>query len=97
MEIHNRVKKMYSWSKVAKETTAVYNKVLAEQQHNPKTFLQRMECYSSIGGIAGWVASILALLIHFWAATVEWWQPREHIDVVPDLQSEVNKTEESKF
>mmetsp|Transcript_14241 Transcript_14241/g.20038 ORF Transcript_14241/g.20038 Transcript_14241/m.20038 type:complete len:454 (+) Transcript_14241:392-1753(+) len=96
-EIHNRVKKMYSWSKVAKETTAVYNKVLAEQQHNPKTFLQRMECYSSIGGIAGWVAFILALLIHFWAATVEWWQPREHIDVVPDLQSEVNKTEESKF
>jgi phosphatidylinositol glycan class A protein len=81
-EFHQRVKDMYSWRKVAMETTKVYDEVL----NKPRlTFLQRLDRYKGVGGIAGYIVCILAVTLHFVVSFVEWRQPRYLIDVVPDI------------
>ncbi|KAL3762592.1 hypothetical protein ACHAWU_005795 [Discostella pseudostelligera] len=83
-EFHQRVKDMYSWRKVSMQTTKVYDEVL----NKPRlTFLQRLDRYKGVGGIAGYVVCILAVTLHFVVSFVEWWQPRYLIDVVPDICS----------
>jgi len=79
---HNRVKEIYSWERVALETISVYDTVL----HKPRlTFLQRLARYKSVGRIAGHIAQLLAVTLHFVVILVEWLQPRDVIDVVPDV------------
>ena len=44
-----------------------------------------MACYQSLGGVSGFVVMCLALIIEAWLAFIEWWQPQDEIDQVPDL------------
>lgn len=81
-EFHNRVEQMYSWSRVAKETTSVYEQVMNQER---LSYLERLECYTSLGGFSGIVACMLAMTFELWVSFVEWWLPRDAIDVVPDL------------
>ncbi len=79
---HQRVRDMYSWKKVAMETTKVYDAVL----HQPRlTFLQRLARYKGVGGVAGYIVCLLSITLHFVVSFVDWWQPRYLIDVVPDI------------
>ena len=83
MDAHRRVEKMYSWHRVAKQTIQVYDEIMKQPKRN---FLQRLECYLSIGSIAGIVACLLAIIIELWIYIVSTWlQPKDTIDVVPDL------------
>lgn len=88
---HKRVRDMYSWERVAKETTLVYDEVLRKPR---VTFLQRLARYKTVGGVAGYVVCILAITLHFVVSLIEWWQPRELIDVVPDIC--IGETEEEE-
>ena len=81
-EFHDRVKEIYSWERVARETISVYDNVLKKPR---LTFLQRLSRYKSVGGIAGYVVWLLGVTLHFVVSLVEWWQPRQLIDVVPDI------------
>lgn len=81
-EFHRRVDTMYSWTRVAKETTGVYEEVMDRER---LTFIERLECYRSLRGFSGLVACLLAITLEFWVSIVEWWLPRDAIDVVPDL------------
>ena len=81
-DFHRRVDAMYSWKRVAKETTVVYEKVMDRER---LTYMERLECYKSLGGFAGLVACLLAMILELWVSFVEWWLPRDDIDVVPDL------------
>ena len=72
---------MYSWNRVANETVAVYETVYSKPR---LTFLQRLARYKTVGRVAGYVACLLAITLHFVVKLVEWWQPRHLIDVVPD-------------
>lgn len=81
-KLHRRVREMYSWDRVVSETTAVYGEVLRKPRLN---FLQRLARYKTVGGIAGYVACILATTLHFVVLLVKWWQPSDLIDVVPDI------------
>ena len=88
---HQRVRDMYSWERVAKETVQVYDEVLAKPR---LSFLQRLARYKTVGGIAGYVVCILAITLHFVVSLIEWWQPRHLIDKVPDIchgKNEVKK------
>jgi phosphatidylinositol glycan class A protein len=81
-EFHRRVKDMYSWKRVASETSLVYEEVIQRQRLSLR---ERLQCYASLGGIAGLVACFLVLTLEVWLRVVEKWQPRHTIDVVPDL------------
>jgi hypothetical protein len=82
MEAHRRIETMYSWHLVAKQTIQVYDRIVTEP---PKTFVERLACYQSLGGFSGFVACILAVYIELWIRSVQWMQPRDAIEVVPDL------------
>jgi len=90
-EVHERVRGMYSWGSVARTTAEVYDR--AREEGAPFTFLERMARYKSTGGLAGWVAFVLGVTLHFYRIVVEWWQPLNTIDVVPDLPNYYDGTE----
>ena len=92
IDAHKRIERMYSWHRVAVQTVHTYDKIIEEPS---KTFLQRLACYQRLGGFSGIVACILALYIELWIRFVEWIQPPQSIDVVPDLiPNVVNNKEE---
>jgi len=82
LTFHQRIEKVYCWSRIASETVSVYERVLEVDR---LTFLERLDRYKSVGDYAGVITFILAVTLHFYVTVVEWWQPRCLIDVVPDL------------
>jgi phosphatidylinositol glycan class A protein len=81
-DFHRRIENMYSWTRVAEETACVYEEVMDKKR---LTYLERLECYLSLGGLSGLVACLLAMTVEFWICFVEWWQPEDAIDIVPDI------------
>lgn len=81
-DAHRRIKRMYSWYRVAVQTVQVYDRIIEDK---PMTFLQRLRSYQSLGGFSGIVACVLVLYIEIWIRFVEWIQPSQGIDIVPDL------------
>jgi phosphatidylinositol glycan class A protein len=79
---HERVRRMYSWRRVAEETVEVYDQILRRPR---RSFLERLECYRRQGVVAGPVVCFLAVTVQLWYHFVEWWFPRHAIDRVPDL------------
>ena len=47
--------------------------------------MQRLARYKTVGQLAGYVVCLLGIKLHFVVKLVEWWQPRELIDIVSDL------------
>jgi len=92
-DFHRRVENMYSWTRVAKETTHVYEEVMDKER---LTYMERLECYMSLGGFSGVVACLLAMTFELWVSIVEWWLPREAIDVVPDLVAATTNATDDK-
>ena len=87
-ETHARVRRMYSWKRVAAETAAVYDTVLLQEgEKERKRLRNRLVAYfqSLGGGLSGMVACALALIVQMWLYAVEWWIPQHKIDRVPDL------------
>ena len=85
---HERISNMYSWNRVAEKTVRVYEQVLVKEK---LTFLQRISRYKSVGSFAGYVVCIIATSLHLLLAIIEYLQPRNLIDVVPDLKPNVQK------
>ena len=82
LDAHRRIERMYSWHRVAVQTVQVYDRIIEDK---PMSFLQRLRSYQSLGGFSGIVVCALVLYIELWIRFVEWIQPRELIDIVPDL------------
>ena len=82
LEFHKRISDMYSWDRVATKTVSVYKQVMEKKR---LTFLQRLARYKTVGPFAGYVACLLSVTLHFIMIIIDWWQPRDLIDVVPDL------------
>ena len=85
-EAHQRVKKMYSWDRVARQTELAYDQI---KEHDKLDFVERMECYLSLGGFSGLIACLLAVLIECWMQIVYWLQPTDKIEVIDDLNLQV--------
>jgi len=73
---HKRIEELYSWHRVARDTISVYDGILSQQR---KTFLKSMSCYQSLGGISGFLACCLVVIIHLWLRIVFLWDPEESI------------------
>lgn len=82
IQAHERIETMYSWHRVAKQTVQVYDHVASEP---PQTFSERLACFQSLGGIAGFVAGLLMMIVEVWIRIVILWKPVSSIEVVPDL------------
>ena len=74
---------MYAWDRVASRTVQVYEKVLEKKR---LTFLQRLARYKTVGSFSGYVVCLIAVSLHFLLNIIEWMQPRNQIDIVPDLE-----------
>jgi phosphatidylinositol N-acetylglucosaminyltransferase subunit A len=96
IEAHHRITHMYSWHRVAVQTIhEIYDKIIIQKtddddsesrrRRNVTTFRQRLKRYNRLGGFSGIVACILALYIELWIRFIEYTQPVQDIDVVPDL------------
>ncbi|GKZ00058.1 hypothetical protein MPSEU_000959200 [Mayamaea pseudoterrestris] len=79
---HERIKEMYSWSRVALETVRVYDRVMEQKSLD---LWERLQCYNAMGGLTGVVVCCLVLMFQVWFYVVEWWLPARSIEVVPDL------------
>jgi hypothetical protein len=55
-----------------------------------------LDRYKSVGPVAGYVASLIAISLHFFARFVDYRQPRSLIGVVTDLSLEPNKNATKK-
>jgi phosphatidylinositol N-acetylglucosaminyltransferase subunit A len=103
-DTHRRVASMYSWGRVAKETADVYDRIVTERRQRlsdrPDWYrgdlCERLDCYvSALGGRIGpttLAVCALAVALELWLRLVEWWQPRHEIDVVPDLITSVDES-----
>lgn len=81
-ERHERIKRMFSWHRVATETGLVYDSVYSKRR---LSLLERMMCYRSVGSISGFVVCGLAIIVEVWFQFITWWQPMDSIDRVVDL------------
>lgn len=82
MEAHRQIETMYSWHRVAKQTVQVYDRIVTEPA---QSFTARLACFQSLGGVSGFVAGLLAVIIEIWIRFVVWMRPRSSIDTVFDL------------
>lgn len=81
MELHERVKSMYSWLDVSRRTEIVYNNIAASRR--PSLAL-RLIRYSSSGTFSGLLTCLLISLLHFLAKAMEFMQPAADIELCPD-------------
>lgn len=79
---HERIKHMYSWTRVAERTEIVYDRVMANKH---RTLLERLENFHSAGLIYGKIVCLLVVLNFFFFLVCEWLFPREEIDEAIDL------------
>ena len=87
-DFHRRIRSMYSWERSAEETVQVYRMILQE----PRLILrERLSRYASLGGLSGLFVCWLVLTLEIWLMFIEWWQPHDSIDVVPDLSYPANE------
>ena len=95
---HQRIRGFYDWTRVAERTEVVYNKVLATPPYPLWTRIQRCafvfsllcETYETstyartmgLGPFVGPIYTIILIVDCLFFAFLEWWMPRENIDVV---------------
>ena len=94
VEAHERINRLYSWDRVASRTVKVYEAVLQKKR---LTLEQRLVRYRSVGPFSGYIVCLIALSLHFYLKFLEWLQPADQIDVVPDLElfPSINEKEDS--
>lgn len=93
-DMHNRVKKLYSWHDVARRTEIVYNRAL--KCSNPP-LLDRLSRYLTCGTWAGKLFCIVMIVNFLLWRLLQLWQPDKDIEVVPDIQLPKSQHEETPF
>ncbi|XP_055821746.1 phosphatidylinositol N-acetylglucosaminyltransferase subunit A isoform X2 [Solanum dulcamara] len=90
-DMHNRVKKLYSWPDVARRTEIVYNRAL--KCSNPP-LLDRLSRYLTCGTWAGKIFCIVMIVNFLLWRLLQLWQD---IEVVPDIQLPKSQHKETPF
>ncbi|QRW19701.1 glycosyltransferase family 4 protein [Rhizoctonia solani] len=78
---HERIKSMYSWTDVAQRTNEIYNWVATKE---PLSFWERLCRTYDLGMFAGPIYVIILVVDCFFFAFLEWWLPRDQLDVLSD-------------
>ncbi|KAF5134986.1 Phosphatidylinositol N-acetylglucosaminyltransferase gpi3 subunit [Metarhizium anisopliae] len=99
-KFHEQVKKMYSWSNVAMRTERVYDGItgtISEEEfygfdtggYNGSrvrnfALIDRLKRYYGCGIWAGKLFCLCVVIDYLFFLFLEWWFPRENIDICPD-------------
>ncbi|KAF8670641.1 Glycosyltransferase family 4 protein [Rhizoctonia solani] len=78
---HERIRSMYSWTDVAQRTNEIYNWVATKE---PLSFWERLCRTYDLGMFAGPIYVIILVVDCFFFAFLEWWLPRDQLDVLSD-------------
>jgi phosphatidylinositol glycan class A protein len=111
-KFHEQVKKMYSWSNVAMRTERVYDGItgtISEEEfygfdtggYNGSrvrnfTLIDRLKRYYGCGIWAGKLFCLCVVIDYLFFLFLEWWFPRESIDVCPDWPRKMMLEENGK-
>lgn len=79
---HERVRHMYDWNDVARRTVVVYDNTMTSKRDD--SMPARMRRYLAAGRWVGCFIWCVAVLSALYLAALDWWQPREGVDVAPD-------------
>ncbi|XP_010495845.1 PREDICTED: phosphatidylinositol N-acetylglucosaminyltransferase gpi3 subunit-like [Camelina sativa] len=82
-EMHNRMKKLYSWQDVAKRTEIVYDRALKCSNRN---LLERLSRFLSCGAWAGKLFCMVMILDYLLWRLLQLLQPDEDIEEAPDIR-----------
>ncbi|XP_047269727.1 phosphatidylinositol N-acetylglucosaminyltransferase subunit A isoform X1 [Capsicum annuum] len=93
-DMHNRMKKLYSWPDVARRTEIVYNRAL--KCSNPP-LLDRLSRYLTCGTWAGKIFCLVMIVNFLLWRLLQLWKPDKDIEVVPDIQLPKSQHEETPF
>ncbi|KAL1548808.1 phosphatidylinositol N-acetylglucosaminyltransferase [Salvia divinorum] len=80
-EMHNRIKKLYSWHNVAKRTEIVYDRAL---KCSNQSLIDRLPRYLSCGAWAGKHFCMVMIIDFLLWRLLQLWQPDRNVEVVPD-------------
>lgn len=83
--IHDQVSKMYHWDNVAERTEKVYDRISSME---PLPLLDRLRKYYGCGVWAGKLFCLIVALGFLIWRFLEWYQPRESIELAPDFPHE---------
>ena len=83
VEMHERIKHMYSWLDVAERTENVYNSVVFNIKK--PSLATRLIRYSTSGTFSGIAACVFVTLLHFLWKCCEFLWPRTDIEICPDV------------
>ncbi|KAI5455533.1 Phosphatidylinositol N-acetylglucosaminyltransferase GPI3 subunit [Naganishia albida] len=79
---HERLRDMYSWATIAERTERVYDRVLAAED---RSLFERMARLLDLGMFYGPILCIITAVQGIFLAILDWLQPRDLIDIVPDM------------
>ena len=82
--MHQIVKNMYSWRRVAERTERVYKFVMDQPVHNALDMLKSNMCWGQIAGFHSLLYQVLEFLI---IAFTEWWVPETEIDIARNFNA----------
>ncbi|CAH8379340.1 unnamed protein product [Eruca vesicaria subsp. sativa] len=81
-EMHNRMKKLYSWQDVAKRTEIVYDRAL---KCSNRSLLERLSRFLSCGAWAGKVFCMVMIIDYLLWRLLQLLQPDDDIEEAPDI------------
>lgn len=84
-ELHDNVRRFYSWDWVAQRTERVYDRMM---EMPARTFVDRLLHYSSVGKVYGVICMCLAALDWLLLQLLELWLPASSIDAAIDFPVE---------
>jgi phosphatidylinositol N-acetylglucosaminyltransferase subunit A len=110
-KFHDQVRKMYSWSNVALRTERVYDGItgtISEDEFygidtggydgsrlRNFALIDRLKRYYGCGIWAGKLFCLCAVVDYLFFLFLEWWQPRDSIDVCPDWPRKIPPDDKS--
>lgn len=80
---YEEVKRMYSWTAVARRTERVYDRVLGSRPHQP--LLARLKRFHARGPWAGKIFCVIVAAAYLVWRVLEWLVPRDDIDPAVDF------------
>jgi len=91
--LHEKIAKMYNWRNVAKRTERVYDTVVTLPK---KSISERLEGIMELGPYIGILLCLLITVGYIVLQCMEWINPRESIDICPDICEAYRARKEEK-
>ncbi|ESL05296.1 N-acetylglucosaminyl-phosphatidylinositol biosynthetic protein [Trypanosoma rangeli SC58] len=93
-EIHESVRRFYSWDWVAERTERVYDRIVST---TTPSMYERLMKYASVGLLYGIICWLLCAIDWILCRFLDYWCPEDMIDVAPDFPLELYSRNREKL